>query len=123
MRREALFALAFMAPAMADEPGYRLRIDSNVEASQLIVVPVIAAPAGSRLRYEMVSSKQGPGGNSNTRQSGGVQIGADSSAKLSTLRVGVGADDRYVITVRVFDGVNLVAEQLLRHPPQEEHND
>src|SRR5581483_2691179 len=119
MRSEALLALAFMAlgPALADQPAYRLRIDSNVEASQLIVVPVVAAPAGRRLRYEMVSSKQGPGGNSNTSQSGGVLIVADGSAKLSTLRFGDGADDRYVTTVRVFDGVNLVAEQLGRHPP------
>jgi hypothetical protein len=106
-----------VAPAMADQPAYRLRVDSNVEASKLIVAPVIAAPAGSRLRYEMLSSKQGPAGNSNTSQSGGVLIGADGSAKLSTLRLGLGADDRYVITVRVFNGAQLVAEQLVRHPP------
>ena len=44
----ALFMAA--APAMADEPGYKLHIDSSVAASRLSVTPVIAAPAGSRLR-------------------------------------------------------------------------
>ena len=102
-------------PAMADELAYTLHIDSTIEASRLIVVPVIAGPAGSRLRYEIVSSKQGPAGKSNTSQSGGV-VGADGSAKLSKLSLGVGADDRYLISVKLFDGGKLVAEQVLRHP-------
>jgi len=103
-------------PAMADELAYTLRIDSTIEASRLIVVPVIAGPAGSRLRYEIVSSKQGPAGKSNTSQSGGAVVGADGSAKLSKLSLGVGADDRYLISVKLFDGGKLVAEQVLRHP-------
>jgi len=115
--RWTLVAFLLVAPgAMADEPAYRLRIDSTVEASKLIVLPVVAGPAGSRLRYEMVSSKQGHAGQSNTSQSGAVTVGADGSAKLSTLSLGVGADDRYLITVKVFDGGKLVAEQVLRHP-------
>lgn len=101
---------------MADEPGYKLRFDSTVEASKLTVVPVIAAAPGSQLRYELISSKEGHSGNSNTRQSGGVMVGAEGSAKLSTLRLGVGADDRYLISVKVYDGAKLVAEQVLRHP-------
>jgi hypothetical protein len=108
--------LLFAASAMAEEPAYRLRIDSTVEASKLIVSPVIAAPAGSRLRYEMISSKQGRSGKSNTSQSGAVTIGADGSGKLSTLRLGVGRDERYLVTVKVYDDGKLVAEQVLRHP-------
>jgi hypothetical protein len=106
------------ASAMADEPAYRLRIDFTMEASKLIVVPVIAGPAGRQLRYEMVSSKQGRSGRSNTSQSGGVTVGVDGSAKLSTLRLGVGADDRYLVTVKVFDRGKLVAEDALRYPQQ-----
>jgi len=101
---------------MADEPAYQLHIDSTVEATRLTVVPVIAAPAGSRLRYEMISSKDGSSGSSSTRQGGGVMVGADGTAKLSTLKLGVGADDHYLITVRVYDGAKLVAEQRMRHP-------
>lgn len=101
---------------MADEPGYSLRIDSSVEASKLTLIPVIAAPAGIRLRYEMISSKEGASGHSSTRQAGGVMVGADGTATLSTLRLGVGVADHYVITVRVFDGATVVAEQQVRHP-------
>ena len=100
---------------MADA-GYKLRIDSSLKDGQLSVVPRIAAPAGARLRYEMVSSKQGGAGTSSTSQSGNVSVGADGSAQLATLRVGVGPQDKYEFTVKVFDGAKLVAEEVLRHP-------
>jgi Thin aggregative fimbriae synthesis protein len=100
---------------MADEPAYALHIDSSVEASRLTIIPVIAAPAGSRLRYEMISSKEGGSGRSSTRQSGGVLVGADGTAQLSTLKLGVGAADHYVITVKVYDGAKLVAEGSFNH--------
>ena len=109
----ALFMAA--APAMADEPGYKLHIDSSVAASRLSVTPVIAAPAGSRLRYEMISSKEGASGRSSTRQSGGVMVGAEGTAKLSTLKLGVSAADHYLITVKVYDGAKLVAEGFFNH--------
>lgn len=120
MRIASLLLLVLITTtwAGADEPAYRLRIDSSVEASRLTVVPVITAPAGSRLRYEMISTKQGHSGKSNTSQGGAIVVGADGSAALSTLRLGVSADDRYQITVKVFDGSKLVAEDALRYPQQ-----
>ena len=111
-----LLLAASSAAAMADTSGYMLRIEPTVEASKLTVVPVIAAPAGSVLRYEMQSTKEGASGRSTTSQSGRVNVGADGSAKLSILRLGVGADDRYLIAVKVFDGDKLVAEDILRYP-------
>ena len=114
--RKSLFALLLISSgAMADEPGYKLHIDSSVEAAKLTVIPVITAPAGSRLRYEMVSSKEGASGSSSTRQAGGVMVGADGTAKLSTLKLGVGAADHYLITVKVYDGAKLVAEGFFNH--------
>ena len=118
MFMKALFSLLLAAAgsAMASEPGYTLRIDSSVDGRQLSVVPRIAAPAGARLRYEMVSSKQGSAGKSSTSQSGGVNVGAGGSATLSTLKLGVNPQDKYVITVRVFDGAKVVAEEVLQYP-------
>lgn len=104
------------ASAMANEPGYNLRLESKVEGSTLTVVPHIDAATGARLRYEMVSSKQGSAGKSNTSQSGTVTVGPDGSAKLSTLSLGLGPSDRYVITVKVYAGVELVAQEVLRYP-------
>src|SRR3954451_7363117 len=103
MPMKALFSLLLAATgtAMASEPGYTLRIDSSVEGRQLSVVPRIAAPAGARLRFEMIASKQGSAGKSSTSQSGSVNVGADGSAALSTLKLGINPQDKYVITVKV----------------------
>ena len=108
--------VATSAAAMASEPGYRLRIESSTQDGQLTVVPQLAAPAGARLRYEIVSSRRGGAGTSNSSQSGSVSVGPEGSVKLSTLSVSTGPQDRYVVTVKVFDGAKLVAEEVLRHP-------
>ena len=115
---KALFCLllATTSTAMANAPGYQLRLDSKVEGSTLTVVPHIAAATGARLRYEVVSSKQGSAGKSNTSQSGTVTVGPDGSAKLSSLSLSAGPSDRYVITVKVYAGVELVAQETLRYP-------
>jgi len=88
----------------------------EVEGGKLTVVPQLSAPAGARLRYEMVSEKQGGAGKSSTSQSGSVSVGADGAATLSRLSLGVGAQDKYVIRVKVFDGAKLVAEETLSYP-------
>ena len=117
MVKTALTLLLFAATAaMADEPGYQLRVNSRVEGGTLTVAPQITAPAGAQLRYEVVSSKQGSNGQSNTSQSGNATVGPDGSAKLSSLSVSVGPKDKYVLTVKVFDGAKLVAEEVLRYP-------
>src|SRR4051812_31075192 len=119
MAKRPLLPLVFLAAAvgaMADEPGYVLRIEASVSGSQLTVVPHIAAPAGARLRYELVSSKQGSAGRSSTSQSGSVNVGADGSAALSTLKLGINPQDKYLITVKVLDGAKVVAEEVLQYP-------
>lgn len=116
-KRSALtFLLLAATAALADEPGYQLRVESRVEGNTLTVVPHIAAATGARLRYEVVSSKRGSAGKSNTTQSGSVSVGADGSAKLSTLSLSLGPKDKYVVTVKVFAGTRLVAEEVLRYP-------
>lgn len=117
MARTALsFLLLAATAAMANEPGYELRVNSKLEGGTLTVAPRITAPAGAQLRYEVVSSKQGSGGQSNSSQSGNVTAGPDGSAKLSTLSVNIGPQDKYVLTVKVFEGAKLVAEEVLRYP-------
>jgi curli production protein len=117
MVKTALTLLFLAATAvMANEPGYQLRVDPKVEGGMLTVAPRITAPAGAQLRYEVVSSKQGSSGKSNSSQSGNVTAGPDGSAKLSSLSVNVGPQDKYVLTVKVFDGAKLVAEEVVRYP-------
>jgi hypothetical protein len=112
-----LFPLSLWSAAMADDPRFRLRIESTVERGQLTVSPEVTGPSGAALRYELVSSKTGGAGKSTTRQSGRVGLGPGGQAKLATLRLGVGPKDRYAITVTVFDGKAVVAEESLSYPP------
>jgi hypothetical protein len=118
MTRKTLTAslLLAAAAAFANEPGYQLRIDSSLEAGKLTVVPQLSAPAGARLRYEVVSKKQSGANKSSTSQSGNVSVGADGAATLSSLSFGVRPQDEYVVQVKVFDGATLVAEETLRYP-------
>lgn len=102
---------------MADDAAYRLRLESSIEAGHLTVAPKLAGPANKAVGYEMASTKSGGAGNSTTRQSGRVDLGPDGKATLSTLRLSVGPKDHYAITVTVFDGKTMVAEQSLSYPP------
>jgi hypothetical protein len=110
------FLLLAASAVLANEPGYQLRVNPKLERGTLTVAPQITAPAGAELRYEVISSKQGSNGQSNSSQSGNVTAGPDGSAKLSSLSVSVGGQDKLVLTVKVFHGARLVAEEVLRHP-------
>lgn len=106
-----------MSPAATGgESAYRLRLDSALSDGKLTLTPYIEAPAGARLRYEMKSDREGAAGRSSTSQGGGVAVGDSGSAKLSTLSFSVAPQDRYTITVRVFEGSKVVAEKSLSVP-------
>jgi hypothetical protein len=109
-----LAAAGAALPAYASD--YLLEIDHSVRGGQLTIVPHLAAPAGSRLRYEMTSTHEGGAGQSNSSQSGSVNVGDSGAATLSRLSVSVGPKDLYVVTVKVFDGATLVAQDVLRYP-------
>ena len=101
---------------MAADPAYVLRLEAAEEAGRLTVAPRVQGPAGASLRYEMSSDKSGGAGKSSTSQSGRVSLDQGGAGALSTLRLGVSPGDRYVITVKIFDGARLVAEDVLRYP-------
>ena len=100
---------------MAD-PAYVLRLEAVEAAGRLTVSPRLQGPPGAALRYEMSSSKSGAAGRSTTSQGGRVSLDAGGSGALSSLSLGVQPGDRYVVTVKVFDGARLVAEDALQVP-------
>lgn len=102
--------------AAAGESAYRLHLEPSLEAGKLTLRPYVEAPAGARLRYEVTSDREGAAGHSTTRQDGGVAVGENGSARLSTLSFSVAPQDRYKVTVRLFEGARLVAEQSLKMP-------
>jgi hypothetical protein len=111
----ALLALCFATPLFADS-GYKLDLGTSVEHGSLKVEPTLTGPAGKALRYEMEVKREGQGGNSNSSQSGTVQLDRDGRAQLASNSVSVTPADRYRVTVRVFDGGQVVAEQSTRYP-------
>jgi hypothetical protein len=104
------------ATAGAAPPPVRLWMEASFQAQRLTLVPHLEAPAGTSLRYEMVTVKSGPAGRSTTRQGGGVTVGEEGSSPLSTVSIGMDAQDRCDVAVRVLEGTTVVAEREFRYP-------
>jgi len=102
--------------ALADAPGYDLSLGAEARDGMLKVAPIVTAPPGARLRYDVTTIRTGRSGNSDSRQSGDVTVGNDGKASLSQVAVSVSAQDRYEVHVDVYDGKRLVASETLKHP-------
>ena len=116
MRRLAVSLLFVSFSAHADAPGYDVSLGAKVGGGSLKIAPVVTAPAGKKLRYDMVTKSSGPSGNHSSRQSASVTVGADGKASLSQVAVSVTEQDRYEVKVEVYDGTQLVAAETLKHP-------
>lgn len=116
MRRLIVSLLFLPSSAFANAPGYDLSLGTEVRGGTLKVAPVITAPAGTKLRYDVTTTRTGRSGNNNSRQSGNVTVGDNGKASLSQFSVSVTPQDRYEVHVEVFDGSRLVAAKTLRHP-------
>ena len=115
--RQLAFSLFFLSSiALANAPGYDLSLGAEVRGGTLKVAPVVTAPAGAKLRYDMTTTRTGRSGNSNSRQSGNVTVGDDGKASLSQVAVSVSEQDRYEVRVEVYDRGRLVASDALTHP-------
>lgn len=108
--------LLIFTAAIAAEPGYDLSLGAEVQGGMLKVAPVIAAPPGAKLRYDVTTTRTGRSGNTTSRQSANVTVGSNGKALLSQVSVSVTPQDRYEVHVEVFDGQRLVASDTLRHP-------
>ena len=116
MRSLAFSLLLLSASALANAPGYDLSLGAEARDGTLKVAPVVTAPAGTQLRYDVITTRTGRSGNSNSRQSGNVTVGSEGKASLSQVAVSVGEQDRYEVRVEVYDSGRLVASETLRHP-------
>ncbi len=116
MRALVFFMLFFSAAALASAPGYELSLGAEVSGGTLKVAPIVTAPPGTKLRYDVTTTRTGRSGNSNSHQSGDVTVGDDGKASLSQVAVSVSPQDRYEVHVDVYDGKRLVASETLKHP-------
>ncbi|HYJ11675.1 MAG TPA: curli-like amyloid fiber formation chaperone CsgH [Polyangiaceae bacterium] len=116
MRSVVFFLAFFCAAALANVPGYELSLGAEVRGGTLKVAPIVTAPPGAKLRYDVTTTRTGRSGNSNSRQSGNVTVGDAGKASLSQVSVSVSPQDRYEVRVEIFDGARVVASETLRHP-------
>ncbi|HUQ76340.1 MAG TPA: curli-like amyloid fiber formation chaperone CsgH [Burkholderiales bacterium] len=116
-----LFPIAFSlavicTPAIGADAPYELDIGTSLHRGQLKVEPSVHGPAGKVLRYEMKVRRTTQGGSSDSSQSGDVKLDDSGEGQLASSSVNVGANDRYRVTVRVFDENKLVAEKTAQYP-------
>ena len=77
MRSVVFFLAFFCLAALANVSGYDLSLGAEVRGGTLKVAPIVTAPAGAKLRYDVTTTRTGRSGNSNSRQSGNVTVGDD----------------------------------------------
>jgi hypothetical protein len=116
MRSLAFFLFLLSSIALANAPGYDLSLGAEARDGTLKVAPIVMAPPGANLHYEVTTTRTGRSGNSNSRQSGNVTVGDDGKASLSRVSVSLSEQDRYEVQVEVYDRGRLVATETLRHP-------
>lgn len=109
-----VFALAL--PVMAADSAYRVDIGTSTQDGGLRIQPHVFGPAGKALRYEMNVRRAAGAGKANISQSGTVRLDSDGKGALSSSAVTLAPGERYDMTVRLFDGSRLVAEQTASRP-------
>jgi hypothetical protein len=114
----ALALLLVCASALAADPAYRLDLGISMSSGTLRVEPVVAGPAGKTLRYEMSVRREGKGGSSATSQAGSVRLDGTGKGQFAYNSLSVGPGDRYVISVKVYEGDRLVASEQAVEPKQ-----
>ena len=105
-----------VSAAPADAGDHRVWIETTLDAGRLVVVPQIEAGHAANLDYELISAKIGKAGRSNSSQSGSLRLDRGETRSLSRLRLSVTEEDRYILSLRVYEGGNLIAEDVVNYP-------
>ena len=88
----------------------------DLRQGTLQVEPALSGPAGKSLRYEMNIRREGAGGTSASSQAGTVRLDNSGNGHFAYNALSVQKGDRYIVSVKVFDGDRLVAEQSAHEP-------
>ena len=102
--------------AQANAGEHRVWIETSVDDGRFLAVPQIEAGHGALLDYELISTKVGKAGRSNSSQAGSVRLGEGETRSLTRLRLSVAAEDEYILSLRVYENGKLVAEDAVRYP-------
>ena len=106
-----IFFFAVALPLRA-EPAYHLDIGAEVHERNLKVEPSVSGPAGKIVRYEISVVR----GASSSSQAGDARLDDNGYAKLASTSASVQPGEDYRVTVKLFEGTRLVAQQSVRRP-------
>jgi hypothetical protein len=108
-----------IAAAGAINGQHRAWIEQFYDSGSLIILPRVSAGHNAKLRYELSSIKSDSNGNASTsRQSNSVKLTQGQSKTLSRLSLNINPGDRYLLTLKVYEGTQLVAEDVVTYPTQ-----
>lgn len=118
MYRLLLMSLLAMPGQSAPSPACRARLEAR-QADDLLTIVGHCQNTTSQptsLRYELLTSKQGPAGVSRNVQSGTVLVGSQEDKILSQTTMNVSAADVYRVHLRLLTNTGVVvAEDSLLH--------
>ena len=104
-----------MPPLRAD-PAYQLDVGTELRDRNLKVEPSVSGPAGKRVRYEISVRRDGGAGSSSSSQAGDARLDDSGHAQLASTSVSVQPGEEYDVTVKLFEGNRLVAQESVRRP-------
>lgn len=116
MRSLFLVFLVTIALPLRADPAYQLDLGTQLRDRSLKVEPSVTGPAGKRVRYEISVVRDAGAGASSSRQAGGARLDEKGYARLASTSVSVQPGEEYAVTVKLFEGDRLVAEESLRRP-------
>lgn len=105
-----------VSAASVSAADHRVWIETSVDTGRLLVVPQIEAGHAAVLDYELISAKTGKAGRSSSSQAGSVRLAQGETRSLSRLRLSVAGEDQYLLSLRVYEDGELVAEDAVSYP-------
>lgn len=102
--------------ASASAGEHRVWIQTSVDNGRFLAVPQVEAGHDALLDYELISTKTGKAGRSSSSQTGSVHLGNGEIRSLARLRFSISAEDKYILSLRVYESGKLVAEQSVSWP-------
>lgn len=91
-------------------------IETSMVEDRLYVQAYVKASKTTRLEYDLISAKSGRSGNSKTKQAGKVNAEAGETYPLTKLQLGLASEDKYTLTLNVYEKGELIAEDRVVFP-------
>jgi hypothetical protein len=115
------FFLGLMLPTLvsvahATAGDHRVWIEASLNDGLLMAQPRVEAGHDALLDYELISTKAGKAGRSNSSQAGSVRVTQGETRSLTHLRLSIAGDDKYILSLRVYENGRLVGEDSVTFP-------